>query len=197
MIPLQLATLYREHRSIAAVLKTFDYLVQSMKRDGELVSPQVFRAILYYLDVFPERHHHPKEEALLFPVIRARTHDADVILDELRRQHERGEAAIRDLEQLLLRYEAGGDAERMAFVAGAEAFVRGYWEHMRLEEDQLMPVALKVLTDQDWRQIEAAFAQHQDPIEGAEGALSPEDLIQKILHLAPAPIGYGPASQKT
>lgn len=41
MIPLQLATLYREHRSIAAVLKTFEYLVRSIKQDGERVSPQV------------------------------------------------------------------------------------------------------------------------------------------------------------
>ena len=78
-----LAQLYSEHRSLAAVLHAMSALVREVRERGRRIDPKVFRAILYYLDVFPEREHHWKEEAVLFPRIRERTHEADAILDEL------------------------------------------------------------------------------------------------------------------
>ena len=74
------------------------HCARGSRRDRR-VDPKVFRAILYYLDVFLEREHHHKEEAVLFPRIRQRTRDADAVLDQLACEHESGEEAIRDLEQ--------------------------------------------------------------------------------------------------
>ena len=67
-----LAQLYSEHRSLAAVLHAMSALVREVRERGKHIDPKVFRAILYYLDVFPEREHHWKEEAVLFPRIRER-----------------------------------------------------------------------------------------------------------------------------
>jgi hemerythrin-like domain-containing protein len=189
-MPQLLTALYAEHRSIAAVLWAMDALVRQQRDQGKSVDPRVFRAMLYYLDVFPEREHHPKEEALLFARIRARTREGDALLDELAREHESGARAIRELEQALVRVEEGGEAEFPAFGAAVGRFIGAYREHMRKEEGEVMPLAQRVLTPADWVEIEAAFAAHRDPLAGA----SEQDfnqLFHRIVNLAPAPIGLG------
>lgn len=184
---------YEEHRAISAVLHGMQYLVRQHRDRGKPLDPKVLRAMLYYLDVFPEREHHPREETILFAALRKRTREADEALDELARQHEGGEAAIRNLEQDLLRYEGGGEAEFPAFAAAVERFVEGYWAHMRKEEHEIMPLARKHLTPEDWKEAEAAFAKRRDPLEGAE-ELDARALFSRIVSLAPPPIGLGPSA---
>jgi hemerythrin-like domain-containing protein len=189
-MPQLLTALYAEHRSIAAVLWAMETLVRQRRDQGKALDPRVFRAMLYYLDVFPEREHHPKEERLLFARIRARTHAGDTVLDELGREHESGARAIRELEQGLVRFEEGGEAEFPAFGAAVDRFVGAYREHIRKEERDVMPLAQRVLSPADWEEIEAGFAAHRDPLggmpEGDYGAL-----FRRIVQLAPAPVGLG------
>lgn len=192
--PLQV--LFEEHRSIAAVLDAMKYLVDAKRKRGAKIDPRVFSAMLYYLDVFPERMHHPKEETQLFERLRARTHAADAVLDELGREHADGEQAIRELEQALLRYTEGGEAEFPAFAVKVERFVASYFEHMRKEEDVVLPEARKVFTAQDWAEIEQAFAQNKDPLAGvaANAAADYRALFSRIVNIAPPPVGMGPAT---
>lgn len=186
-----LAQLYEEHSSLAAVLHAMSVLVREVRQHDKRVDPKVFRAILYYLDVFLEREHHHKEEAVLFPRIRQRTRDADAVLDQLACEHESGEGAIRDLEQAFLRYEEHGSTEFPAFADAVDRYIERYREHMRKEERELMPLAQRVLNAQDWIDIEAAFASHRDPLAGASPETSHDQLFTRIVMLVPAPLGLG------
>lgn len=186
----KLRAFYAEHESIAAVLHALQYLAEEVER-GHKVDPKVFRQILYYLDIFPERFHHPREDQLLFKALKARTHEADAIIARLEQQHENGAGRIRDLEQAMLRWEVGGDVEKENFVRATKDFVAGYRAHIRLEEDELMPMARKALTDQDWDRIEAGFGEHRDPLHGTEPETDPSELFRRILYVAPPPIGLG------
>lgn len=183
--PLQV--LYDEHQSIAAVLDAFSFLLREAER-GRPVDPKVFKQILYYLDVVPERYHHPKENEYLFAPLRSRTHDADDLVAKLEHQHVMGDQAMKQLEQLMSRWDAGGLPEQSAFVAAARVFVDRYREHMVLEEEQLMPLAEKRLTAEDWTRAEAEFAKHHDPLKDAQDS---KELYRRILYLAPPPIGLG------
>lgn len=186
-----LAQLYEEHSSLGAVLHAMSALVREVREHGKRIDPKVFRAILYYLDVFTEREHHWKEEAVLFPRIRRRTRDADAILDGLACEHEEGEHAIRELEHAFVRYEEHGDDEFAAFGAAVDRYVRRYREHMRKEEREVMPLAQRVLTPEDWAAIEAAFASHRDPLAGASPETNNDQLFSRIVMLVPAPLGLG------
>lgn len=188
-MPHPLQALHAEHASMAAVLHALQHLSTDAEA-GRPVALEVFKAILYYLDVFPERHHHPKEDELLFAAVRRRSELAEAVLERLEQQHASGADAIRRLEQALLRWEAGGDAERQAFCHAAHAYVARYREHMRLEELELMPLARQVLRPGDWEAIEAGFAAHDDPLRGAQAADDPVTLYQRILDLAPEPLGF-------
>jgi len=184
-----LDALWNEHRSIAAVLHAMTAVMRGADANGRDLNAKLLRAILYYLDIFPERVHHPKEERYLFAAIRRRTHEADSVLEELGREHEAGAEAMRGLEQALLRYEQGGAPEWEGLREAVTRFVADYREHMRREEREVMPIAHRVLTDEDWAELDAEWAAHHDPLAGIESGKEYERLLDRIVELAPAPIG--------
>src|SRR5579884_3922217 len=102
-------TILDEHRSIAAVLHGMLYLVWEIRLRGTSPHFNVLRAMIYYIDTFVERFHHPKEDAYLFRALCLRYPDAAALIERLASEHRAGTGKIRLLEQTLTRYEAGGE----------------------------------------------------------------------------------------
>jgi len=59
-----------EHQALAAMLRSLAMLLTHARREGTLPDFAVLRAMLFYVDEFPERLHHTKESQLLFPKLR-------------------------------------------------------------------------------------------------------------------------------
>jgi hemerythrin-like domain-containing protein len=180
-----------EHRSIAAVLHGLLYLIGEIRAGRSAPRFDVLKAMVHYIDAFPERLHHPKEDRYLFVVLRQRTQEADDTLDRLEQQHRQGAEMIRDIEQALLRYEQGGAEFFEAFADRAAQFADFHWQHMREEEEVILPLAERVLTARDWSVIDDAFAGNDDPLMGMEVKRSYEQLFTRIVMLAPPPLGVG------
>jgi hemerythrin-like domain-containing protein len=180
-----------EHRSILAVLHGMGYLVQEIRARGRRFDPQVFHAMIYYLDTFSERMHHPKEDRYLFRVLRERSAEAGPLLDELEEEHGRGEEALRRLSQALLRYEEGGEREFPAFEREVENFARNYRDHICKEEDRLFPLAEKALTGSDWAKLDLAIGRNRDPLAMGGDIGEFDRLFDRIARIAPPPIGLG------
>ena len=180
-----------EHRSIAAVLHGMEYLVREVRNKKIKVNPKVFRAMLYSLDTFAERVHHPKEDQYLFDALKRRGAGADALIAELEKEHASGEQALRRLEQFLVRYEEGGDKEFPVFAREIESFVAGYWDHMRKEEERVFPLAEKLLKAEDWASVDRAFEQNRDPLAAERETRDFQKLFTRIVDLAPPPIGVG------
>jgi hemerythrin-like domain-containing protein len=183
-----------EHRSIAAILHGMQHLVRQIRERKAKIDPKVFRAMLYYLDTFSERMHHPKEDRYLFDPLRRRGAGSDSLIAELEKDHAEGGNALRRVEQCLIRYEEGGEKEFPEFAGEVERFVEGYWEHMRKEEEQVFPLAQKLFTDDDWDAIDRAFKANVDPLADDRNETDFRKLFSRIVSLAPPPIGVGPAS---
>ena len=181
-----------EHRSLAAVVYGLLYLVREIREHGARPDFALLGAMIYYIDAFPERNHHPKEDRYLFRLLRARCPEASTMLDGLIREHVIGAEKIRALAQALTRYQQGGDAEFPAFAHAVETYAEFHWEHMRKEEHDVMPLAEAHLTAGDWEAIDAAFEGHTDPLFGVDHEAGWDALFRKIVHLAPPPIGVGP-----
>jgi hemerythrin-like domain-containing protein len=181
-----------EHRSLAAILHAMHHMVRRIRDGSGPPNFGAFHAMLYYLDAFSERVHHPKEDELLFQPLRARTKGADEIIDELGHEHARGAVAIRSLEQALLRYEAGGEREFVAFATAVEGFCDFYSQHMHKEETLVIPLAEILFTDEDWERIDMAFAANRDPLDGVDEDQEFRALFSRIVGLVPAPPGAGP-----
>ena len=182
--------LKEEHRSISAVLLGLKHLAQ-MAQDARL-RPEfaVFRSMVRYTDEYPEKLHHPKEDRYLFARLLERAPQARALVETLQAEHVRGAQLIRDLERKLLFLEESWPAGAREFLEAVNAYAEFHWKHMRREEHELLPLAEKHLTAEDWREIDAAFAANQDPIRGVQEK-DFQALFSRIAHLAPAPIGLG------
>lgn len=180
-----------EHQALAAMLRSLSMMLSHARRHGALPDFDVLRAMLFYIDEFPERLHHPKETELLFPLVRARAPALAGVLDRLDADHARGEQAIRDLEHEMLAFEVMGPSRRDAFENAVQRYVGFYLEHMALEEDAVLPGARVALTPEDWLALDAAFEANRDPLTGHEPADDYRDLFRRIAMAAPAPIGLG------
>jgi hemerythrin-like domain-containing protein len=180
-----------EHRSLAAVLHGMRYLVREVRERGAKPPFDVLGAMIYYIDAFPERVHHPRESAYLFRHLRERCGEAVPLIDALEAEHREGAERIRALEQALTRYQQGGADEFAAFAAAVESYADFQLEHIGREERELLPLARKHLRDSDWAIIDAAFegGKLPAPAEGPPEAY--EQLFDRIVRLAPPPIGVG------
>ncbi|MDI4634870.1 hemerythrin domain-containing protein [Pelomonas sp. V22] len=193
MNPLTLRVIRDEHRALAAMLRSIPLLLAEHRRHDRLPDFAALRAMLFYVDEFPERLHHPKESELLFPKLRARVPGVRDILDRLDQDHARGERAVRDLEHSLLGFEMLGVVRRDAFERQLHRYVDAYLRHMELEEREILPLALQVLSAEDWAELDAAFEANRDPFTGHAPGAEYQDLFRKIVAALPAPIGVGPA----
>jgi hemerythrin-like domain-containing protein len=101
-----------------------------------------------------------------------------------------GAQLIRDLEQALVGLEVGWQGGSRAFRAAVDAYAEFHWNHMRKEEQELLPLAERFLTAEDWREIDAAFAGNNDPIADLRER-DFEKLFSRIVSLAPEPVGLG------
>ena len=180
-----------EHQALAAMLRSMSLLVAQAQRERHAPDFGVLRAMLFYVDEFPERLHHPKESELLFPRVRQRCPQLAATLDRLDADHARGEAAIRTLEHALLAYEVLGETRRPDFVEAMERYVGGYLAHMAVEENGILPAARANLTDADWAVLDSAFASNRDPLTGHDADEVFRPLFSKIVMTAPAPVGLG------
>jgi len=171
----------REHRALAAMLRGVALLIDPHRpRDGSLPPFDTLRAMLFYIDEFPEQRHHRKETELLFPKLRARTPMHRDLLDRLDGEHHLGETRIRALERALTAWQTMGERRRAAFEEAANRFVAFYLEHMRLEEREILPLAQRVLRDADWAELDAAFAENRDGLAGAAAEVEYAALFERI-----------------
>lgn len=184
-----LRIIHEEHAALSAMLRSIVMLLAQHRRQGTQPDFSVLRAMLFYVDEFPEKRHHRKESELLFPKLRARTPLSRELLDHLDEDHGRGERRIRDLEHDLLAFEMMGEPRREAFEQAAEHYVNFYHAHMRLEEEQILPLAERVLTAADWAELDEAFGANRDPLTGHAPEADYAALFTRIVAMVPAPIG--------
>lgn len=187
-----------EHAALAAMLRSLSVMLEQGPDNGpkHVLEPENFfdvvRAMLFYIDEFPERLHHPKESDLLFPRVARMAPETAEIIARLEQDHASGEVAVRELQHLLLAWQLVGDSRRAAFDKATKQYIAVYLKHMLLEETVILPVALRVLNDADWEELDAAFASNCDPLTG-NYPLDPvyAQLFNRIVMRSPVPVGAG------
>ena len=184
-----------EHRSISAVLHGLKQLARDAQDVRVKPGFEALRAMIRYIDEYPERMHHPKEDTVLFARLEARAAEAKPLVDSLRAEHEKSAELVRDLERSLMIFEDAAPEGAREFLEAVNAYAEFHWKHMRREETELLPLAERHLTPEDWRAIDEAFDSNRDPIAGIHER-DFEALFTRIVSLAPEPVGFGSRWQK-
>jgi nucleotide-binding universal stress UspA family protein/hemerythrin-like domain-containing protein len=192
-----LAIIGDEHRSLGAVIHGLEFVVREARQSGNPPSFPLLHAMLYYIREFPERLHHPRENAYLFRKLRMRTSELDETLDELERQHDEGNRLVADLADSVARYESNTADGFAAFAKAVERFASAQMAHMRLETKVILPAARRHLKAEDWVEIGRAFADNGDPRFSIDNNEEFRHLFARILNLVPdSAVGGVPVSAR-
>jgi hemerythrin-like domain-containing protein len=180
-----IAIIREEHRVLGAVMRMLEEVVQEVLTHHIEADHALIACMLYYVDVFPERCHHPKEDEYLFRLLRERTSSTDAVLDELQAQHVRGAQMMTYLQQMFVHYLGGAPDGLRHFADAVEAYAMFLRDHMVQEENQVLPLAEKYLRSGDWQAIDAAFRANKDPLGGGQAQQEFKKLRQRIATLLP------------
>lgn len=190
MLNSALNTVFDEHRSLAAVVRGLRHLSERYSREDAIPDFALLRAILDYLDEFPNNRHHPKEEAYLFSRLLARTDSANDVISTLMMQHAEEACHLRALCSAVNSLEADRSAAE-GFSAAVAAYSGHVLRHMALEESELIPLALAHLTAEDWVAIGTAFGENGDPRFTEDPAQGYRDLFGRLVNLTLPNTGSG------
>ena len=187
-----IAIIQDEHRAITAVIEALRHLVAEIAAGRMAPDHALLAALFHYIEAFPERLHHPKEDDFLFARLRVRRPETAPLLDSLHREHVIGGERFVELKAMWERYQAD-PAALSVFVEGVAQYAHFHWRHMRKEEEQVLPLAAEALLPEDWDAIDAAFASNDDPVVGVPSGKAFRELFRHLTAILPPPYGVGPA----
>ncbi len=170
-----------EHINLNKVLDALEDEIARLESAEGSPSLDLLFSILYYIRVFPDRLHHPKEEDYLFPALRRRRPDLAPILDRLERQHVEGARQLADLDRLLKDYDRDRPAGFAALKDAVRRYVDAQRAHIGTEEREVLPLARECLTKTDWGDIGRAFATNADPLFGDNLETGFRSLFERIV----------------
>ena len=126
---------------------------------------QLMLDILFYMTHYSDLLHHPRED-LAFAKIKERDGSAGTLVDDLARQHQRikqcGDELVADLEAIV------NDSifSREQVEVPGRGYIAHFRNHIKTEETRILPLAAKLLGDQDWSEIAQTIAHMDDPLFG-------------------------------
>jgi branched-chain amino acid transport system ATP-binding protein len=180
-----IAVLKTEHRALHEVLRLLEALLEEFGAGTLLPDRELLASILYYVDEFSERLHHPKEEQFLFSAIVSRAGTRPPLLEVLALEHRESAGITGELRRLLAQIEAQQPNALAQFGAAAGIFVNAQRAHMQREETELLPLAELVLEDDDWVRLATAFTANDDPLFGQFPRAEFARLRSRLTALAP------------
>jgi len=170
--------LREEHRNIERLLDALEHQIGIFAGSG---SPDydVITGIAEYFLAYPDRCHHPKEDAIIQRLAPARSgiDAAARLAEEHGRLHEQAARFRQTVSELL----GDSDIARTEVVGAARDFIDAQRRHMREEEASLFTLAERRLDPTDWEAVEAAWSRHVDPLFGPRAEAAFRTLSERLL----------------
>ena len=128
------------------------------------------KRLMAYVERFPEKLHQPNEEKYLFRAAEARQPALARTVARLRRDHSAITGYGNRLRAALGYWEQGDPKAGQQSAMIADDYARFCHRHARAERRDLLPVALGVLSESEWSQIDRAFQSAADPLADARSS---------------------------
>ena len=99
-------------------------------------------------------HHHEAEDLHLWPLLRERAADHAALLDQMQAQHAGIDPALEKARSLGATWARKADeASRDAYADALDEMAGPLMAHLDQEEAEILPLAQKLLTEQEWSQL--------------------------------------------
>jgi hemerythrin-like domain-containing protein len=156
--------LEHEHRIIQQVVGGMAVLIEKLE-SGKEIDPAVLTDLSEFMHTFGDRCHHGKEENYLFKLLEKKgVPVSGCPLAVLLHEHEKGRSLMADLKLTSETYIRTPSAGREALIGTLRRLIELYPAHIWKEDYLLFPMAEKLLSDREQRELSAQFAQHESEI---------------------------------
>ena len=156
-----LELLQGEHAAALEVLDQLDLAATAVAARVTIPAP-VFSDMQEFFEVFIERCHHTKEEAVLFPALDG--NDEVLLIQRLRADHVRGHQLAGRYAMAVHAYRPGDAATGRQLAESARSYSAFLRQHIALETAELFPAVERVLRDSDDQLVEAFERVERDEI---------------------------------
>ncbi len=163
-IPNAIAALDRDHANIAKLLELLESEILAIEV-GKTPDYSMLQDIMRYLTEYPDQFHHPKEN-LIFARLVIRDPGIRATVDILLEEHISINVAGQNFNILLRTSNVDSVRVRERLRIAGLAYIRAMREHMLVEEKNVFPLAMAVLTKEDWQFIDEKVDAIEDPLFG-------------------------------
>ncbi|QQP91123.1 hemerythrin domain-containing protein [Skermanella sp. TT6] len=166
MTPAIITAINDEHRTIAKLLHLIDRQV-TLFNESETPDLDLLHLIMDYTQAYPDLYHHPKENAV-FRKLREREPAFADAVDALLEDHARMPQVSAKFATLVEQLIEDATMPRDVFVKAAMDYVDFQRSHMMREVGDVLPAAARILTAEDWAELESSVGRQEDPLTGGK-----------------------------
>lgn len=153
-----------EHRVIAAIMNVLEAEVNALEEKGEF-DIDLVRLIIRYMEEYPDRFHHPKEE-LLFDAAASRDPEFRERVSAIRSQHRALPGLTSGVKAIIDAIDFGESRPRGEVLRTLRAYIDNERSHIVSESGSLFPELDDILSPEDWELADQRVAQLEDPLTG-------------------------------
>jgi hemerythrin-like domain-containing protein len=159
-----LEELHQDHLNLARVLRLLEGNLAGV-RAGEHIDLNALGEIVDYVEIYPDRFHHPRENVIFSAYLERRGGRFD-LFERLTVEHTRLASKTREIREHIQEWSQDSPVPRERIVAIIADYLRLQWNHLNLEEDSAFGVLDLELTAGDWERVEASAPAASDPLFG-------------------------------
>lgn len=178
-MPKILNELQDDHKNMS---RLFDLLGRELLKfkEGEHPDYDLVENILEYCLDYPDLIHHPKED-LIFEKLRTRNPAIVDSIGDLKKEHAKLATSTLRFSTAVRNVLEDGQLPRDWFLDMGNDFLTLSRNHMQMEEVLFFPAARKNLKPTDWKELELAVENGEDPVFGEIKRERYSNLFQKIM----------------
>ena len=174
--------LHEDHKNIARLLQLLKDQLSHLQA-GEFTDFPLLADIMHYFANYPDRHHHPCED-IIFEVLSEKDESAKYAIDRILDEHKKMLNASNRLYDEFNQLQGNAIFSREKLVNELGDYIEKYYQHMNKEENELLPLAEKVLSENDWAAISDKIGVQEDPLFGETLDKEYESLYRSIMSTA-------------
>jgi hemerythrin-like domain-containing protein len=147
---------------------------------GDQPDYDIVGGIVDYCLTYPDLHHHPTED-LVLNKLRDRSPESAAEVGPLETDHEQLGQLTRRFAAAVQNILQGAEVSRDAIDDLARTFLNAYRGHMQKEDEVFFVAAEKMLSEQDWNDLDQEVTALRDPLFGDQAEARFARLLDDIL----------------
>ena len=152
-----LISLSVEQKRAHNLLSTVQQLFQNSSADRQRIDPTILESVVSQFTKLDESCHRRKVEVYVIPAIQKATKEADSLLAELESLSAIGLRILRSVRERVRQAFDQGVIEVKELYSSIELYCTNLLQRLTKEEEELLPLAERVISSEEWFAIGAQF----------------------------------------